>query len=217
MVAGHDLTESYTLDEFQVGLHVVLAKLSTDPNPDSPPTSVALSVTDGTNTVYTNDMFPVGGTAPSATFWGAAGATYSSSIPTTGTGAPPVDWQPASQTFTSANPSRDITLTEVGATVTITIASAPAYNNGAATIALTDPTTGITYAGTPSPDATPNNGGTVTYSNVPFTTADYMASLSGSYTTGTGSTAVTHTIGGSVSFSVGALSVTQTLPQTVSP
>ena len=95
------------LDEFLAGLRVASTPLTTDQNP-SPPATVALAVTDGARTVFSSDAFAVDGGTPTATFWGAAGTTYSATV----SGVPP-GWQAGTQTYTVSNPHQDLALTEV--------------------------------------------------------------------------------------------------------
>ena len=197
-VGAVDVTANYGLDEYQVGLAVVSKRLAGDLNA-TPPSTVAMTVGDGSRTVYANDTFAVDGGSPTATFWGAAGSTYTATVASAGL---PPSWQPQPQTYSAATPNAALALTEVGTTVQIVVGNRPPFS-GTATLTLTAPN-----GGGYSQTAAVTSGGTATFSGVPLAAGNYTATLSGSFAVA----GVTKNLGGSVPVAVtSARPVTATL------
>jgi hypothetical protein len=203
VVGAADVSARYSADEYQVGLEVTSKKLAGDPNA-TPPGTVALSVSDGTSSVYANSTFAVDGGSATGAFWGATGSTYTATVALTGL---PPNWQPQVQTYSAAQPNAALALTEVGTTVQISVARVPAFA-GTGTLTLTAPD-----GGSYSQTASVISGGTATFTGVPLASGEYTATLSGSVTVA----GVDKTLGGSVPVAVASTgTVTAALTPTAS-
>jgi hypothetical protein len=151
---GAAVAVSYTFREYQPSLKVT----ATPVTGDTALTSVQLTATDGGATTYRNAVpFTPATTATPLGFWVAPDVTVHASV-TTGKPA----WPGDSTTMTAAAPSGTIALTELSASVKVTVSAADASPVNKATVTLTAPT-GLTA---PAPQDT-NSSGVVRFT-VPY-------------------------------------------------
>jgi hypothetical protein len=166
---GADTTASLTLTEGQVNVSAVATTLPDDPTPANKPTSLTVSIT---NTPFTGQNITVGA-APVQVYLtpGSYTASVSTNLPT--------NWQLNNASLSFSAPSGPnaanaaITITELGASVTVNVTRVNAAGNrvpvtGAAVTLI--PPTGSTITSRPPPALPPttDSNGNTTFTNVPF-------------------------------------------------
>lgn len=145
---------NYDLDEYQPSVAVTAAALALD----TAPTTVTVKV----GSFYTDPSFPVStGAVPTPALlpvWVQGGQRITASVGTPG-------WIDQSFAATAAAPSATIALTEVGAVVTVKLATSPAFP-GNATISLVPPAGSLGISAPATLSA--GQGGSVSFSGIPY-------------------------------------------------
>jgi hypothetical protein len=166
-VKNQDRTLGYTVNEFALGLSVLGVRLPSDPSATLPATAV-LTVKDSAatpRTVYSDDTFAVSSTAPSPathTIWGRSGTVYTATATTS-----LANWLSGQQSLNLGAPSTPVSITEIGASVTVHVT----LNGSALPGTLTADVTLVPPAGSgiTAPATKPTGGGdNVTFTGVPF-------------------------------------------------
>jgi hypothetical protein len=155
------------VNEFALGLSVLGVRLPSDPSATLPATAV-LTVKDSAatpRTVYSDDTFAVSSTAPSPathTIWGRSGTVYTATATTS-----LANWLSGQQSLNLGAPSTPVSITEIGASVTVHVT----LNGSALPGTLTADVTLVPPAGSgiTAPATKPTGGGdNVTFTGVPF-------------------------------------------------
>ena len=198
---GVDTSVGFTITESQLDLKVLATPLPLDTNPV--PSTVALTVKQGTTTLYTAASFPTSTATVSSTtpIWVTPSLVYTlTANPGTSHGA---GWSTATATVTPASSSTavaaQVALTEKGGTLNITVklkTGGTAVEGATVSVAPAD-----TMVTPPTDDVTDNKG-FVSFSQLP--PGDYeLTATKTTTTTGAGGTPVTTTQSGTASVTVG--------------
>ena len=198
---GVDTTVGFSLAESQLDLQVLATPLALDTNPV--PATVALSVKQGTTTIYTASSFPTSTTTVSNTtpIWVTPSLAYTlTANPGTSHGA---GWSTAMATATPTSSSTPVTaqvaLNEQGGTLNITVKQ---KTGGSAVDGATVSVDPVDTAVTPPTDDVTDNKGLVSFAELPPGDYDLTASKTTKTTAPDGST-VTTTQMGTVHVTVG--------------
>jgi hypothetical protein len=201
---------AYDVNEYRIGLSVVATKLGLDSQATLPATTVSLS--DGTNTSYSQSSFTVSTSTPStdtAVVWGRGKSGASGAVTYKATAAVDTmnypNWQGTSSvTLPTSDTSNVLAVTEFGAaTITVHVTFGTANVPGAH-VTISAPSGTNLSAPTPADTGT---DGTVQFRNIPFSgTASWSVDVSASVTIAGVSTTVT----GHGTFSVNSTNCTPT-------
>jgi len=198
---GVDTSVGFTIAESQLDLKVLATPLALDTKPV--PATVALTVKQGTTSIYTAASFQTSTTALSnvTSIWVAPSLLYTlTAVPATSSGA---GWSSATASVTPPSSSTavaaQVPLTEKGGTVNITVKQ---KTGGAVVDGATVSVAPADTAVTPPTDDVTDNKGLVSFSQLPPGDYDLTATKT-TTTTGAGGTTVTTTQTGTVTVTVG--------------